>query len=341
MPDDNTPKGTVADDKPADFQSAVEAIDDILDDSDIPNTGEEVEGQEADEETDEIEGDEPEIDEDEADADDEVEQADDEDDDDSGLEASQGRFVSHDAKVRLPDGTVKTVAELAKSPLLQSDYTRKTQELAEERKSVEAAKADISGYAQQLRTERDFLLKMAEHFAPQEPDSKLIDEDFFAYQHAKASFDKQNQAIQQLRQMAMEDYQRQQHEAAQQQQERLNAEAARLVEAMPELRKPGAYEKFWRETVDVMSEYGFLPNELEQAVDHRFFRVFKDLMRYRKVRSSAPKVHDKIKGKPVLKPGKRMDAKQKTTRDKRARAERATRTGSIDDAAASLMDFDL
>ena len=58
-------------------------------------------------------------------------------------QTEQGRFVGLDAKVRLDDGRVVTVAELRSGSMMQADYTRKTQELAEQRRSVEARLADF------------------------------------------------------------------------------------------------------------------------------------------------------------------------------------------------------
>ncbi len=341
---DNTPQGTVNDEAPADFQSGVEAIDELLDDSDIPNTAKEDQGQEAKAETEEAEDTEVEVEADDAeetDADEETEQADDEEPDESEPEASQGRFVTHDAKVKLADGTVTTVGQLAKSPLLQSDYTRKSQAMADERKTVDQSKVELTDYAQRVRAERDLLLQTAQQFLPQPPDKAMIGTDFIGYQEAKAEYDEKMQLVQNLRLQSQQQIEEQQHREQTEVQNNINEQGQRLVAEMPELAKPENFRKFMSETSNVLTGYGFSQDELDQVVDHRFFKVFRDLQRYHKARKSAPKVKKDLKGKPVLKGSKRMDTKQKTTRDVTARAAQAKQSGSMEDAAASLMDFDL
>lgn len=73
----------------------------------------------------------------EPDADDDGD-GDDEDGDPEEESDAEVLDLSPDITVRLPDGTEVSGEELAKGYLRQSDYTRKTQELAEQRKQLEA-----------------------------------------------------------------------------------------------------------------------------------------------------------------------------------------------------------
>ena len=350
MSTDNTPKGTVTDNTPANFQGGVNAIENLLDDSlldDDANTEDEDQGDEVETEADDaeeeaLEGDESEGD----DAEDETdelddEQADGEDDDESDAEASQGRFVAHDAKVRLPDGTVTTVGALAKSPLLQSDYTRKTTELANERSEFDRAKQDLTGYAQQIRAERDFLLQFAQNFLPQPPDKSMMETDIIGYQMEKAAYDEKMAELNafrgQAQQQSYEDQQRQQAEV----QKQINDHAHQLIAEMPELADVGKFQKFMADTAPIVSTYGFTQAELDQVTDPRFFKVFRDLQRLHKITKSAKKVKKDLPGKPVLKGGKRMDPKKKANRDVQARAARAKQSGNFEAGVAALQDLDL
>ena len=65
--------------------------------------------------------------------------------------AAGGRFVSRDAKVRLDDGTVISVGDLARNNLYQRDYTRKTEELKAERETL---KASVPSPTRSLRPSR-------------------------------------------------------------------------------------------------------------------------------------------------------------------------------------------
>lgn len=63
-----------------------------------------------------------------------VDEAEESDDDEADAEDESFVDIAEDAKLRLPDGTI---VEASKAVLLQADYTRKTQELSEQRKKVE------------------------------------------------------------------------------------------------------------------------------------------------------------------------------------------------------------
>jgi len=107
-------------------QSIVElGFESLLDDSEV--SPEEVEEQEP---SDEAEA-EPSEDEDAP-----VDETEENNDDEQDAEDSPVLEVSENAKLKLPDGTV---VDAKQAVLLQADYTRKTQELAEQRKQVEAA----------------------------------------------------------------------------------------------------------------------------------------------------------------------------------------------------------
>jgi hypothetical protein len=74
---------------------------------------------------------------------DEVEES---DDDDADAEDTSYVDIAEDAKLRLPDGTV---VDASQAILLQADYTRKTQELSEQRKKVDAEKQQVERAAAQ------------------------------------------------------------------------------------------------------------------------------------------------------------------------------------------------
>jgi hypothetical protein len=66
-------------------------------------------------------------------------EAEDDNDDEQDAEDEPVLEVTENAKLKLPDGTV---VDAKQAVLLQADYTRKTQELAEQRKQVEAAQRE-------------------------------------------------------------------------------------------------------------------------------------------------------------------------------------------------------
>ena len=346
MTDTNLAQEATGGDEALSVDDGADAISDLLKDP-IADLSEEDQGQEGAAKEDEpAEGEEPEEGEEAEDADAEVdEQVEDESEDGSG-ESSGGRFVSKDAKFTLDDGTVISVGELARNNLYQRDYTRKTQELSEERKTLEQTRSQTEQHAQALKQERDFLLQVAQQFMPKPPDETLLDQnspnyDPLRYLALKNDHEKRIGALTQLQYAAQAEQTRVTQEQQKQQQDLRATEAKKLLEAMPELKKPDVYRKFWSEAVETMSEYGFSQEELDQAIDHRNYKVFRDLVAYRRARSKVQSVKKDVQSKPVLTGKKRMDPKDKTSREKQARSEQLRKTGDFDAGVRALMDLDL
>lgn len=332
MPDSDLPEGT-AEDTVLDLDQATDAIADLLDDSDENRDGED-QAQENQAEDPEANADGDEADADNADAVDEA--------DGTGSDpVSKGRFVSGDAKFRLEDGTVISVADLARNNLYQRDYTRKTTELSEEKKTFDTERQQVNQFAHTLNQQRDFLLQAAQKLLPQRPDRSMMDSDFIGYHQAMEAYNEQMAILGQLQGLQQQEQARQRQESESAQTKRINEEANKIVQTMPELAKPANYQKFWDSTIEMMTEYGFSPQELAGAIDHRFFPIYRDLLRLRKARQAAPKVKEAVKGKPVMQAGKRMDPKARTTREMQQRAQKLRQTGSARDAEAALMDLDL
>lgn len=335
MPDATTPQGS-ADDTVLSFDQGADDISNLLADP-VTDLEEEDQGQEANSDD---AGDETES---EDEADEQEEDTVDADDSDGSEEVKGGRFAPDTAKVTLEDGTVITVAELKRNNLFQRDYTRKTTEHKEAVKAFEQHQVTVGNHAKALAAQRDFLLQAAKQFLPAPPDRAMINTDIFGYQNALADYQEKMGVINQLHQQSQADQDRIAQEMEGARKEAVRLEAQKLTEVMPELAKPENYQKFWSETVDTMAGYGFSAEELnESANDHRFYKVFRDLMKYRKAIQQAPKVRENVQGKPkLISGGKRMDPKAKTSREAQARSQKLRSSGSIQDGIAALMDLDL
>ena len=175
--DDNTSQETVDDDVPV-SDVTEDQLAELLADPDEQDT-EEDDGDEAEAEASEEDEDaEEDSDDDEA-----------EEDDDRPRDA-KGRFVAHDGRVKLPDGSTTTVEDLVQGSLRQSDYTQKTQSLAEERKKLEAQKQmkalDIQAQKakEEAQAQGDIIKEQAQLQADQQ--MKVLDDQF---NHFKAELD--------------------------------------------------------------------------------------------------------------------------------------------------------
>lgn len=343
MSDTNLAPGATGHDEALTVEGGADAISDLLKDP-VTDLSEEDQGQQDATEEPEAEGEEPK-------ADDETEEAleeekTDEEEDGPQEETDAGRFVADSAKVRLKDGTVISVQDLKRGFLSQASFTRGTQENAKERETLASQKSEVEQYARTLQSQRDFILQASQQFLPQEPDQSLLDQnsssyDPIRYMTLKADYDKKVGSLQQLQYAAQVEQTRAMQQQQQQQNELREKEAQRLLEAMPELKKPDVYNKFWSEAVDTMADYGYSQEELDQAVDHRMYKVFRDLSAYRRARKNLPTVKQDMQSKPMLTGKKRMDPKAKTSRDQTARKEQLRRTGDFDAGVNALMDLDL
>lgn len=318
------------------FDDGVDALTDVLKDPETDLT-EEDQAQEGDTEE-QVEGDEPEAETEEGAEEEQAEEA----DGPQGYES--GKFASDTANVRLKDGSVISVQDLKRGYLSQASFTRGSQENAEERKSLASQKAETEQYARTLQAHRDFLLQASQHFIPQPPDRSLLDQNSsnfnpVGYWALKADYDDKIAVLTQLQQAAQSEQDRVSREQAGQQKEFRDKESKRLLELMPDLAKPEVYRKFWSDAVETMAEYGFSQEELDQISDHRFYKAMRDLAAYRKARQKLPAVKEAIKSKPVLTGQKRMDPKDKTSREKQARGEQLRKSGDFEAGVRSLMDI--
>lgn len=337
---DTNPAPAAGNDEPLSFDDGVDALTDVLKDPET-DLQEEDQGQKDETEEAEAEGEEPEAEETE-----EASEEQDAEEDEDGPGYESGKFAADTANVRLKDGTVISVQELKRGFLAQQAFTRGTQQTAEERKALAAQKSEVEQHARTLQEQRDFILQVAQQFLPQPPDESLLDGnspnyDPLRYMSLKADYDKRVEKLTKLQQDTQATQARMTDEQKRQQKEIRDREAKLLLDAMPELKKPEVYGKFWSEAVDTMSEYGFSAEELDGAADHRLYRVYRDLAAYRRARKSLPAVKKDVQSKPVLTGKKRMDPKAKSSRESQARTEQLRKTGSFEAGVGALMDLDL
>jgi hypothetical protein len=333
---DTNPAPAAGNDEPLSYDDGVEKIADLIAD---PETDLQEEDQGQEEATEEEAEEQSEADTEEA-----TEEGAEEAKDGPGYES--GKFAADTANVRLKDGTVISVQDLKRGYLSQSSFTRGTQENAKERETLASQKAEVEQHARTLQAQRDFILQVSQRFLPQPPDERLLDQssanfDPIQYMALKADYDKKVGELSELQNAAQGHQARLTQEQQRTQNELRERESKLLVEAMPELKKPDVYNKFWTEAVDTMTEYGFSAEEMDASIDHRLYRVYRDLAAYRRARKNLPAVKQAVQSKPVLTGKKRMDPKAKSSRESQVRGEHLRKTGDFDAGVRALMDLDL
>lgn len=230
-----------------------------------------------------------------------------------------------------------TLDELLKGYSRTSDYTRKTQALAEQRKAIEAE-------ATQYREQRDAyatllpqLQGVLEQVVPAEPDWDTLRKELDPGEFA-ARFADHQRATQQLNAVRTEQerIQREQAEEAQRNlAETLAAEQARLLEAIPEWQDTSKASADKKALVDYAAGLGYTEQDLANVNDHRLILMLRDAMRYRELTTKgAEAVAEKKVAAKVLKPGPRVEQPRKAQNEavRRARKQLA-QTGRPRDAA--------
>lgn len=235
-----------------------------------------------------------------------------------------------------------TLDELIKSYQLGTDYTKKSQAVAEERKVVEAerhavqeAKALRDQYAQQLGIIEQMLNQ------PQEAEDLdyLKETDPIGYAVKVAEMSQKEKQLAQVR--AQRDYlsQQQEYDRQQQMKQMVSAESEKLVAVLPEFADPSKGEVIRKDIRTYGKQVGFSDDELANVFDSRAVLTLYKAMQYDKLQSAKPGITKKVSEAPkAIKPGvsKPRDSNTEETRKLKARAKSS---GSIRDAASVFERF--
>lgn len=293
---------------------------------DVDTQEEQVVADDAEPETDEVE---------------EVDEADDADEDEGEFEDEEE--PEEDDEEPASRYTVKvdgeevevSLDELREGYSRTKDYTRKTMELAEQRKAAEAE-------VQQIRAERERYAAMLQQFeaqAPkeQEPDwDRLYQADPIEWVRQRELWRDKKERQQQLvseQQRLM--YQRQQEQA--QEMQKIAAEnQQKLLEAVPEWADPETGTRERQGVKKYLQEVGFTNEEVSQIYDHRAVLVARDAMRYRAMMAKKQSVQPTQTKTKTAKPGVATTVSEQSQKSRKRSMQRLQKTGRVADAAAAI-----
>jgi len=234
-----------------------------------------------------------------------------------------------------------TLDELIKSYQLGTDYTKKSQAVAEERKAVEAERQRIEE-ARYLRDQYAERLQVIEQMLNQQPETENLDylkeTDPIGYAVKVAEL---SQREKQLAQVQAE----RQRIAMQQDQERqeqlghvIQAEARKLAEAIPEYADPQKGEVARRELREFGQKLGFSEQELSGVYDSRQVLTLWKAMQYDKLQSAKPGITKKVNEAPKVMKSGVSQPRDASDEMKKLKA-RAKQTGRVADAAKAFERF--
>ena len=235
-----------------------------------------------------------------------------------------------------------TETELIEGYQLGADYTKKTQKLAEERKSVEAERAKIQE-ATKLRDQYAQRLQMMEQFLQQQNKGenlealKEVDPIGYAVKVAEqAQREKQLAVLQQEQQRIA---QQQQAEQSERLQSHLAEESQKLTSAIPGYGNPKEGDQIRKDIRDYAKSIGWSDQELAGLYDSRAVLSLYHGMKYAKLQSNKPSIAKKVEAAPkMLKAG--TSAPRNTDKEQTQKLHsQLKKSGNVRDAARVFEKF--
>ena len=234
-----------------------------------------------------------------------------------------------------------TLDELIKSYQLGTDYTKKSQAVAEERKVVEAERQRIEE-ARYLRDQYAERLQVIEQMLNQQPETENLDylkeTDPIGYAVKVAELSQREKQLAQVRAEQARIAEQQQREQQEQLGQVVQAESRKLAEVIPEYADPQKGETLRRELREFGLKAGFSEQELANVYDSRAVLTLYKAMQYDKLQSAKPGITKKVNEAPKVMKSGVSQPRDSSDEMKKLKA-RAKQTGRVADAAKAFERF--
>lgn len=230
-----------------------------------------------------------------------------------------------------------TLEEVLKGYSRTADYTRKTQELAAQRKSQEAEAAQVREERQMYAARLAQLDQAITDATPQEPDWDKVQIERpqeFATLRAQWSLHKERQAALQVERQRAEQAVMADQQIARQQY--LQAEQTALLEAFPDWKDEKVANTAKAEIVAYVKDMGYTVEEIAQVTDHRIIKLIAKAMKYDKAQEKKPKITERIEKVKVVTPGPGKVAPKPISKLAEAR-QRLAKAGNSREAGEAAM----
>ena len=235
-----------------------------------------------------------------------------------------------------------TLDELMQGYQLGADYTKKTQEVAEQRKAVEAEQKAIEE-AKQVRDTYAQRLQAIEQFLTGNQDSPedlaaMKENDPIGYAVKVAELTEKKEQLAQVRAEQHRIAQQQQAEEQQNLAKRVQEEAQKLSQVLPEFSDQAKGEQLRSEIRNYGKSVGFTDQELANVYDSRHVIMLHKAMMYDKLQKAKPGVTKKVAQAPkMVKAGTKVKTGNADIRKKQMN--KLKQTGKARDAAALFENF--
>lgn len=230
--------------------------------------------------------------------------------------------------------------ELIKGYQQGTDYTKKSQALAEQRKAVEAerghleqVKQERQAYAQKLQALDSFLTQQNRGV-----DLDVLKEtDPIGYAVAVAEQSQREKQLAVVRQEQQRIAQQQQAEQQATLQNHLRQESEKLVSLIPELATPQG-DAVRKQIRDYAKSVGWSDQELSSVYDSRAVHTLYKAMKYEQLQKSKPELNKKLQSAPKMMRSGTSAPPTRSAQDKQV-MQRLRETGKVTDAAKAFERF--
>lgn len=275
-----------------------------------------------------------------------------EEDDTDDTDTDEGEEESEDSDEDEPRYRVKmageereiTQSELIKLAQQGADYTKKSQQVAEERKRLEAesrviqeARKERAEYAQRLQALQQYL----EENAPKGEDLAYLKEnDPIGYAVKVAELSQQKEQMAAIRQEQERIAAMQQAEQAQYQRQQIAQQAQLVSQLIPEYADAQKGDSLRKELRAYAKSIGYTDNEVNAVYDARTVKALYDAMQYAKLQKARPEVTKKVSQAPkAMKAGTAKSNKQGNSEQLKRDRSKLKQTGKVKDAARLFEQF--
>ena len=231
------------------------------------------------------------------------------------------------------DGTDLSVnlEELIQGYQRNADYTRKTQELAQERNQssefVERSKKDVEAKLTKLNELNNAAQAQLQQEYAEVDFEKLYEEDPVEAARLEHKMRKKHEQLAQVSQQTQE-------LQAQEFNKYLGEQQKLLSQKVPELMDEQKGPRFKQQMRDYLGNIGFNDNEINSVYDHRYVMLVKDAMNYRNLQKAKPEIKKKVANAPkVVKGGVAKSKGQVNAEARRQQLSKLRKTGQVRDAA--------
>ena len=213
---------------------------------------------------------------------------------------------------------------IPKGLMMEADYRKKTSEVAERRKALEAKENEIASQLQEIES----LLYGEAQYLDSDEMKELRESDPEEYYRQRNKFDSKRDKVKKYKDQLTQ-------EMSKKQQELIQAEQAKWKEAVPEWLDDGKMNADLKKMAKTLTEAGFSENDMASVYDHRLIKVIRKAALFDEI-SSKPIETKRAKQPPRSQQAGSGESQPVKTNSAR---ERLKKTGSRNDAQAAIKQY--